>query len=179
MVSPRKPVVNSTPKVNIHIDDRYDNKEETYPVCLYIYYAGKKKLYPLFTETKATLDYWVEREKKGKKYETVELRIFIDKVRALRERVKQILDSMPVFSIDGFIERWKMPDPKDTETVKYAFDKYIEDLNEDGRVGTARSYGQASVSFNKFRDGCKIKDVTVQFLACRYRTMVPPRTVLW
>ena len=48
--------------------------------------------------------------------------------------------------------------------VKSVFEKYIRELSENGRVGTANCYHSACVSLHKFKPNLKFEHLTVEFL---------------
>jgi hypothetical protein len=133
--------MNSIPKVEIKFDKRYPSKPGKVPLVLYIYFEGKKKLYLLnWKEDGFILDYWDNKKRKDGDIHTAEWNRFKEKQKKVEDRIKAVIASRPVFSINGFIEAWKAPDPKDIATLKGAFETHIEHLKKEDRIGTAISY---------------------------------------
>jgi integrase len=70
---------------------------------------------------------------------------------------------MPVFTFATFEEIY-LNNREAADSVKRGFEKYIEELTAERRIGTAVSYETAMKSIEAFRPGLKYADVTPAFL---------------
>jgi len=80
-------------------------------------------------------------------------------------RAKDVLEEINVFSFQRFEDEY-LSDRKLVNTVSGAFDKYIQQLRNEDRIGTAVSYETAKNSINEFVKNKNITfvDITPRFL---------------
>jgi integrase len=75
----------------------------------------------------------------------------------------EALEAIPVFTFDKFEEIY-LSNREATDCISVAFDKYIKELKDQDRIGTAVSYECSKKSLNKFRSGLKFADITPELL---------------
>jgi site-specific recombinase XerD len=78
-------------------------------------------------------------------------------LQSLEKKANDIIDKMPFFSFPAF-EKAFLQNRGLSDTVEFAFNQYIEQLNNENRIGSALTYKTAKVSLYKFIDAIKIKD---------------------
>lgn len=86
-----------------------------------------------------------------------------DLLTAMLTKAKTVINELPIFSFPAF-EMAFLETRNVYESVSFAFDKYIEQLNNEGRIGTANSYRDASNSLQSFRKGLSFAEITPAFL---------------
>ena len=85
------------------------------------------------------------------------------KVDYFETKANNVIKELPVFSFDAFKEHFL--DQRNTaNSVSFAFDKYIDGLNLENRIGTAVSYKCAKNSIEKFKKDLTFAEVTPSFL---------------
>ena len=82
-----------------------------------------------------------------------------------------IKDRLPIFTFTKFEEQY-FENRQATDSVSFAFDKYINELKEEKRIGTAVSYGCAKVSISTYKEDLRFADVTPSFLKKYERWML-------
>ena len=86
-----------------------------------------------------------------------------NKIHSFESKAIDAVDSLSVFTFGKF-ENVYLSNRDAADSVSYGFDKYIKELKEDKRIGTAISYGNAKGSLNSFKSNLKYADVTPTFL---------------
>tara|TARA_R110002167_G_scaffold82618_1_gene225371 strand:+ start:187 stop:1437 length:1251 start_codon:yes stop_codon:yes gene_type:complete len=85
------------------------------------------------------------------------------KVEYFERKAIDVINKLPVFSFDAFKEQFL--DQRNTaDSVSFSFDKYINNLNLENRIGTAVSYGCAKNSIEKYKNDLTFAEVTPSFL---------------
>jgi integrase/recombinase XerD len=85
------------------------------------------------------------------------------KVEYFERKANDVIDKLNVFSFDAFLDQFL--DQRNTlDSVSFAFDKYITNLQNENRIGTAVSYGCAKNSIYKFKNDLTFAEVTPSFL---------------
>ena len=126
---------------------------------LRITYQRKKKNYP--TGELLTPDAWQKLQTaKRKTPEENERWIRLQYKLHKAERICQTLEP---FTFEAFEDLF-FESRNVTQSVSLAFDRYITELEKQGRVGTAASYRCARNSFEKFKPGLQFIDITPDFL---------------
>ena len=85
------------------------------------------------------------------------------KIEYFEKKATDIIRALNVFSFDTFEEQY-LDQRNASNSVSFAFDKYINNLNLDSRIGTAVSYKCAKKSIEKFNKDLTFADVTPTFL---------------
>jgi integrase/recombinase XerD len=127
------------------IDKRNEeNKEKKRPVSIRVTFNRVKKYYP--TKFRLTIDEYdrmmAERPRK-------ELKDILQQLQSLEKKATGIIDKLPVFTFTEF-EKAFVENRGASDSVNGAFDKYIQQLKEEGRIGSAVAYEVTKTSLNKF-----------------------------
>ena len=78
-------------------------------------------------------------------------------------KADKVIESLHIFSFDAFTENF-LDNRNTANSVSFAFDKYIEELNLENRLGTADSYKCAKNSISAFRPNLTFAEITTNFL---------------
>lgn len=94
---------------------------------------------------------------------TAEQKEIKSKIEYFEKKANDVIDNLNVFSFDAFEEEFL--DHRNTaDSVSFAFDKYINNLKLESRIGTAVSYECAKNSIAKFKKDLTFAEVTPLFL---------------
>lgn len=85
------------------------------------------------------------------------------KVEYLENKASRIIDNLNVFSFDAFKDNF-LDQRNTSNSVSFAFDKYINKLKLENRIGTAVSYECAKKSIEKYNKDLSFAEVTPTFL---------------
>jgi len=156
----------SKPTATIFLDVRRAKKSGKFPAKLQIYYNGKSMAYT--TGFDASEEEWKKSKADRVKDELVkELRT---KKHALISAAETILNEMPVFSFIEFerlmFKKKEEAPPEAAFTLKDWFEKYIRQLEQQGREGTRSSYNTTLNSIVAFhgQHHLRLQDIDTQFL---------------
>ncbi|MBR9859966.1 site-specific integrase [bacterium] len=97
---------------------------------------------------------------KRKTNEQKELKV---KSEYFENKANDVIKTLAVFSFDAFQEMY-LDHRNTTDSVSFAFDKYIENLRLENRLKTADSYHNAKVSLSKYKSDLSFAEVTPSFL---------------
>ena len=75
----------------------------------------------------------------------------------------KVIERLPIFTFSKFEEMY-YENRNATDSVSYAFEKYINELREEERIGTAVSYECAKGSIDRFKKDLKFADINLAFL---------------
>ncbi len=75
----------------------------------------------------------------------------------------ETIEKHSVFTFDKFEDIY-LENREASDTISFAFDKYIKELKEEKRIGTAVSYEVAKASIEKFKSNQKFADITNAWL---------------
>ncbi|PSR55898.1 recombinase XerD [Adhaeribacter arboris] len=147
----------------IVLNKRIPMKDGTFRVKLRVTYLRKQIYYP----TKFTLsESDFERTRSIKpRAEFKDLALSFNKIET---KAKEIIDRLPAFTFEAFEKRFS--DTSDRTDVFSAFDKQIQKLEEEERVGTRESYESARnslISFVKRMPPFSTKGLTKDQIAAR------------
>jgi len=78
-------------------------------------------------------------------------------------KAQQIIEDLKVFTFDSF-EQAFFDNRNITDSVSFAFDRYIEQLRIEDRIGTAESYKGAKNSLESFKKNLTFAEITPTFL---------------
>ena len=152
----------------ILIDTRRKKKANTFPVKLRVTYNRKQKLYGLgISLTDKDFEKSLNYKSRGK-YKTNYL-LFSE----FENRANDAIDRLVYFNFDKFEEVF-FEGKKAGKGVYYYYERYIDDLKEEKRFGTAESYLTSIRSIKSFykKKELLFEDVTVKFLEKYERFMV-------
>jgi integrase/recombinase XerD len=97
------------------------------------------------------------------KRKTPEQKEIYTKLEFYKTKAENVIKNLNVFTFDSFEEQFL--DQRNTHnSVSFAFDKYIKELKEEKRIGTAISYLCAKNSIEQFKNGLTFAEITSQFL---------------
>ncbi len=85
-----------------------------------------------------------------------------------QNKAVEVIKDLPIFTFSKFEEMY-FENRNATDSVSYAFDKYINELKDEKRIGTAVSYECAKRSIECFNKDLKFADVNPAFLK-KYET---------
>lgn len=151
---------------SIQIDRRRALKTGKYPVKLVVYFKRKRVLYgtgiSFFPE---------EWEKSGSHFRNETLKKKQKRLRKILDSANAVIDQLGEnFTFDDFDLVYNGDDAKvfkkhaGIKDVYLNFEEYIEKLNSEGRIGTAKAYHSALQSFRKYIGQLEFRDVTISFL---------------
>jgi integrase len=144
--------------VTIAPDKRRIKEDLTYPLKLRISYQGSRKYYA--TGYDANLkDYMVMKQNIARG----ELRKTNLALTEIQIKAQKCCDNLESFSFTKFEELF-FPKKVSILNLQSAFDSYINQLMDNGQIGTAASYSCACVSLHKFKAGLKFEHLTSEFL---------------
>jgi len=144
------------------LDTRREKKDGTFPVKLRLTYQRKQKYFSTkysFTEEEFNKIMHLRPQKKYKEQQV--------KLQAIEARANKILEDMPAFSFTLFQEYFtngKVKGSFNRQDVYAAFERYIEELQNEGSAGTADLYISGMGSFRSFQEYLLFADVTLSFL---------------
>ena len=81
------------------------------------------------------------------------------KIEYFEKKADKVIENLSVFSFDIFKEHY-LDNRNTTDSISFAFDKYIKNLKSEDRIGTADSYECAKNSIEKFYKGLTFSEVT-------------------
>lgn len=79
-------------------------------------------------------------------------------------KANEAIKNLTVFTFDGF-EQLYFEKRNVTNSVSFAFDRYVEQLKTEKRLSTAESYDTAKKSLERFKKNVSFADVTPKFLS--------------
>ncbi len=143
----------------IYLDKNRPKQNGKSSVKIRVTYDRKRKYFA--TGIDLTPDSF-ERTFYGKR-KTAEQKEIKTKVDYFEKKATNVIGNLNVFSFDAFEEQFL--DQRNTaNSVSFAFDKYIKNLNLENRIGTAVSYECAKNSIDKFKKDLTFAEVSPSFL---------------
>jgi integrase/recombinase XerD len=97
------------------------------------------------------------------KRKTSEQKYIEEKILCFKNKANDVIKNLPLFTFDAFEESY-FEQRNTYNSVSFAFDKYIEQLKEEDRVGTASSYRCAKNSLEDFKENLTFADISTPFL---------------
>ncbi|WP_018611596.1 site-specific integrase [Segetibacter koreensis] len=149
------------PTATLFLDNRKAKKDGKYPVKLTIYYSGDKKRYSSgFDLTKQE---W-EKINSGRLRDNnlKEIKIKLD---LYKEKARLISGKITPFTFYSFEKQFfEYTKTKTDFLLRTWFAGYINQLKEEGRIGTSFSYRTTMNSLEQFRPKMLLQDITPDFL---------------
>ena len=94
---------------------------------------------------------------------TTEQKELYSKLIFFRDKAEAVIKSLPLFTFSGFEERYF--DQRNTlNLISFAFDKHIEQLKTENRLGTAQTYQYAIKSIESCQSGLTFAEIDKPFL---------------
>lgn len=152
-----------TEKVTISyfLDASRPNSDGKCLVKLNVYHKPDKKRYG--TGIHLTKQEWEKLNSSNLKNE--HLKEVKESLNAAYGRATKIIKELTPFSFIRFEELFfEKVTQNQTRNLTYWFEKYIQELKENGQIGTANSYNTTINSLNEFKKGLSLQDITPNLL---------------
>ena len=147
------------PTTTLFLDTRYQKKDGTFPYKLRITYRGKPQLYPTNIDMSLNDYQKLNGKKPRQKFQDIKRR-----AEELKYRADDIIQKMGDFTFPAFDSLFLKPKNLTTDLATL-FKNYIKKLEDSGMaIGTIKLYESSINSINKFRTGCRVTDITVDWL---------------
>lgn len=151
------------PTVRFLIEGTKPNKSGKFPIKLVVYYLQASKKYGL--KEYVSKDDWERLSKPNLRDQS--LKTLKLKLNAIEKKALETIDSLHPFSIVAFEEKFFSKKPKQEKiksNLRYLFEDYILELNENAQVGSSISYKTTINSIETFKKNLTIHDITPKFL---------------
>lgn len=147
---------------SLFLDASRPNTKGKCLIKLNIYQKPNKKRYA--TEFHVTPEDWEKLH--STKLRDEDLKELRKKLNGIKAKAEKVISRLPVFSFVAFEEAYfaKSESGEKNAALKHWFDKYIKNLKEGGRIGTASSYQTTINSILDFKKNLSLYDVTPAFL---------------
>lgn len=140
--------------VTPHINKYSPREDGTCSISIRVTHRRQKKSYPMgIYLTPEDFEKTLNAKRRTPKEKTN-----FDRITYFLEKADGIAKSLPVFTFEKFEELY-FENKDAADTITYGFQKYIEQLRAENRIGTAVSYECAMRSFDSFKPGLKMADV--------------------
>jgi len=141
------------------IDRQHPRKDGTCSIYIRVTFQRKKKEYPTGIKMKPA-EY--DRIMKAQRRKQDEMKQY-SKIMAFFTKAMDITESLPVFTFTQFEDLY-LSNTEAADTIKAGFERHIQELKDQKRIGTAVSYETALNSIEGFKAGLRYADITVNFL---------------
>lgn len=145
--------------ISAYIDRTHPKQDLTCSVSIRVTHQRKRKYYPTGISVQAS-DF--DRAMTGKRRTEGDTRLF-KRINQFLSKAIESAEALPVFTFTQFEEIY-LNNREAANSVSFGFQKYIQELREEKRIGTAVSYECAKASIDKFKQGLKYADVTPALL---------------
>lgn len=157
----------SKANVSVFIDQYHPQKDGSCKVSIRITHQRKRRYYPTNLALKAK-DF--DRIMTAKRRNDADTKTY-NKILSFENKAVEAVDALPVFTF-GMFEEIYLNNKDAADSVKFGFEKYIQELKTERRIGTAVSYETAMKSIDAFRKGLKYADITTSFLTKYENAMI-------
>lgn len=144
---------------SIYLDDSRPKKNGKCSVKIRVTYNRKRKYYSTgidLTPQDFTQTFFGKRK-------TTEQKEAKTRAEYFEKKANDVIGILNIFSFDLFEDQF-LDQRNTTDSVSFAFEKYIANLKLEGRLGTAVSYECAKASISKFNRDLTFADVSPIFL---------------
>jgi integrase/recombinase XerD len=154
-----------TAKASLFINISKVRENGTCPVSVMVYHNRVRRFYPTgIAMIPAEFNSITEKLKAGdriKKTEKrlIELQIIIKPAIDQLTSANAIIEKLKIFTF-GLFENSFLSNSAPVDSVEAGFNKYINELREEGRIGTAVTYECAKKSIESFKRGMQFGDIT-------------------
>jgi len=153
----------------IVLDTRRNKIDGSFPAKLRVTYRRRQMYYTTgmsFTQEEFQRVWVAEKPRKEHKESQLLLR-------GIEKKAVDIIESLPTFTFDNFKKHFQS-NSGEVESLYSAFENYIDQLEHEGRVGTASSYQCSLSSLKKItgKDRLNFSQVDVDFLKAYERKMI-------
>jgi integrase len=146
------------PTAAIHFDTRRTKGTGKCPLKIRITFQRERKYYK--TGYDVSPEEWDKMNGLKPRKEIKDIR---DKTTSLLKEVEAIIDGLNTFSFHEFEHQYHRKSVKPLELVE-AFTQYINELEGQGRVGTAASYRCSMVSLAEYNKRVKLTEISREYL---------------
>ena len=147
--------------ISFFLDASRPNAESKCLIKLNIYQKPNKKRYA--TKFHATKEEWEKIN--SPKLRDPELKKIKQGLQAIEAKAQKVISKLDPFSFVSFEENYfNKSNVNHNNTLKYWFEKYINQLTQAGQIGTAMSYRTTINSINNFQSNLSLYDITPKFL---------------
>lgn len=145
--------------VSPFIDIHHPKTDEKRTVSLRVTYNRKRKYYGTKLRLKPSE---FDKVMTAKRRSEAENKTY-NELLSYQNKAVEVIKDLPIFTFSKFEEMY-FENRNATDSVSYAFDKYINELKVETRIGTAVSYECAKGSIESFKKDLKFADITSAFL---------------
>lgn len=149
----------STATVSPFIDVYHPKTDDIRAVSIRVTYQRRKKYYATKLRLKPS-DF--KKVMTAKRRSEAENKTY-NEILSYQNKAVKIIEDLPIFTFSKFEEMY-FENREATDSVSFAFDKFINELKEENRIGTAVSYECAKGSIETFKNDLRFADVTPAFL---------------
>ena len=147
------------PSVNVTIDRSHPRKDGNCNISIRITHQRKHRHYPTNLAINAK-DF--DRIMTAKRRNEADTKTY-NKILSFENKAIEAIEALPVFTFSMFEDVY-LNNKDAADSVKFGFEKYIQELKDERRIGTAVSYETALKSIDSFKSGLKYADITPAFL---------------
>lgn len=146
---------------SLFLDKRKEKKDGTYPIKLTIYRNPEKKRYSInLYISEADWDKIHAPRLKDEQLKTLKIKAY-----GHVEKAEKIINEMAEFSFQQFEERFfESSKPKMSLRIDAWFNRYINELGRQGRVGTQSSYKTTLNSFIGYKGNVSLTQIDKKYL---------------
>ncbi|WP_026135762.1 site-specific integrase [Nafulsella turpanensis] len=152
---------------SIILDTRRAKQDGTFPVKLRVTHQRKQKYFAIGISLSQTDFDKAQGEKPRGEYKDLKI-----KFGSLEARAIKVIEKLPEFSFEAFEKRFLEKKQSGQDVYSY-YDRYIDSLKQEGRVGTASSYQTSLNSLKSFHPKkLSFAKVNAEFLLAYERWML-------
>jgi len=145
--------------VSVFIDQYHPQKDDNCKVSIRITHQRKRRYYPTDMAINP-LDFG--RIMKAKRRNEADTKTY-NKILSFENKAIDAVDRLPVFTFAKFEDIY-LNNKEAADSIKFGFEKYIQELKDEKRIGNAVSYETAMKSIERFKSGLKYADITASLL---------------
>jgi integrase/recombinase XerD len=141
------------------INRHHPNQDGKCSVSIRVTYDRKKKYYPTGI---SMIPQDFDRIMSAKRRNEADNTLF-KKIHHCENKALKAADKLSVFTFGKFEEIY-LENKEASDSIAFAFDKYVQELHSENRIGTASSYQVAKSSIENFKPGLRFADITPALL---------------
>ena len=149
-------------EASIYFDNLRPKKNEKCSVKIRVTFLGTRKYFSTGVELKPE-DFENAMSTEKGTHKSPEQKDAYSKINKCLTKAVEVINILPVFTFSAFEESY-LEQRNTRSSVSFAFDKYIDELKSEGRIGTASSYECAKTSISKFKKDLTFAEVTPALL---------------
>lgn len=145
-------------EASIYFDNLRPKKNEKCSVKIRVTFIGKRKYFSTGVELKPE-DFENAMSTEKGTHKNAEQKDANTKINKCLTKAVEVISILPMFTFNAFEESY-LEQRNTRSSVSFAFDKYIEQLKNEDRIGTAASYECAKRSISEFKKDLTFAEVT-------------------